>query len=63
MGKPMGNPTTAIFRLYQEKKHSRRYRTDQEDFPIKDVYVSRDWSAGKEMFLMLLEPTAEASTD
>lgn len=38
----------ALFTLKYDCKHSRRYETDDEKFPIKDVYVQRPFCDGKD---------------
>lgn len=41
-----------IFEVYPgqkgEKKHSRRYECKTDKSPIKDIYVSREFSNGKD---------------
>jgi len=34
----------ATFKIYQEKKHSRRFRTENEGFPVRDIYLKREFS-------------------
>jgi hypothetical protein len=37
----------AIFKVDKECKHSRRYNTEDPKFPIKTVYVDREFSNGE----------------
>ncbi len=43
------------FKLYQEKKNSRRFRAQDDDFPIRDVYVMKPWSKERNSFVMELK--------
>ncbi len=39
-----------------EKKHSRRYHTvNNDDAPIRDLYVMRPWSNGKSKLIVTLD--------
>ena len=38
----------ATFEKAYDCKHSTRFKTKDEDFPIKDVYVKKPYSNGKE---------------
>jgi hypothetical protein len=40
----MAKEVTAAFRIKYDCKGSRRYTTDNEDFPIQDVYIKRPFS-------------------
>ena len=43
MPKVTSKTIKAVYVLKYDCKGSRRYATENEDFPIKDVYVSRPW--------------------
>lgn len=41
---PEEKTITATYKLKYDCKGSRRFATEDEDFPIKDVYILRPWS-------------------
>uniref|UniRef100_A0A6M3LZ97 Uncharacterized protein n=1 Tax=viral metagenome TaxID=1070528 RepID=A0A6M3LZ97_9ZZZZ len=45
----------AVFKLDEEKKHSRRYKTTDPDFPTKTIYISRPFANGKDRFTITIE--------
>jgi len=45
----------AIFKIDAEKKHSRRYETTDEKFPIKTIYVHRSFADGKDKLTLTIE--------
>lgn len=44
-----------VFKLDEEKKHSRRYKAVDEDFPIKTIYVLREYADGKDEIEVTLD--------
>ena len=42
----------ATYKLKYDCKGSRRYETQNDEFPIKDVYVLRPWSNNVEEFTL-----------
>ena len=38
-----------------EKKHSRRYFSDDKDAPVSDIYVRRPFSTKKDKLTLILE--------
>ena len=42
----------ATFKIYAECKHSRRYRCEDEKFPITDIYVKREFADGRDELKM-----------
>jgi hypothetical protein len=45
----------ATFILDSEKKHSRRYETKDDQFPITTIYVRRDYADGKDQLEVTLK--------
>ena len=45
----------AVYKLKYDCKGSRRYSTENEDFPIKDVYVLRPWSNKVDEFELMIK--------
>lgn len=52
----------AIFKIYQEKKGSRRFRCEDEDFPLGDIYLKKPWSLGKDKVVLTLEEVGKDSS-
>lgn len=45
----------AVYRVKYDCKGSRRYSTEDEDFPIKDVYALRPWSSKVNEFELMIK--------
>ncbi|MCD6262316.1 MAG: hypothetical protein J7J52_04770 [Deltaproteobacteria bacterium] len=43
------------FYIEKECKHSRRYRTKDESFPIRTIYVERSFSEGLDALTLILQ--------
>ena len=50
----------ATFKLFKDCKNSRRFKTEDDKFPIQDVYVMRPWSDSKLEFTLCIE---DSTTD
>lgn len=49
------------FKLYQEKKNSRRYKATSEDAVIRDIYVMRPYSDHKtELVVVIKDETSNS---
>lgn len=46
---------TATFKLFKECGGSRRFRTTDEDFPIRDIYVKRPYANTKLELTLTIE--------
>ena len=55
-GKQKENKMKATFKLDKEVKHSRRYATEDEKFPIKTIYVAREYADGKNILELEIQP-------
>jgi len=51
----MPDKMEATYVLKYDCKHSKRYMTEDEDFPIKDVYVLKPWSDEVKSFVLTIE--------
>jgi len=51
----MPDKMEATYVLKYDCKHSKRYETKDEDFPIKDVYVLKPWSNEVKSFTLTIE--------
>lgn len=45
----------AVYKVKYDCKGSRRYSTEDENFPIKDVYVTRPWSSKVDEFELTIK--------
>ena len=47
---------TGVFKVDKECKHSRRYASREDDFPVRSVYVSREWPGiGRDSIVVTIE--------
>lgn len=47
--------TSFVYNLFKDCKHVRRYQAEDEKAPIRDVYVSKEFCAGKERIKLTIE--------
>ena len=51
----MPDKMEATYVLKYDCKHSKRYMTENQDFPIKDVYVLKPWCDEVESFVLTIK--------